>query len=65
VHPNDDVNCALPAGDTFPAVMHIAAVRLLVADLLPVLARLRGAAARTSGQRARVVMTGRTQVGQA
>jgi fumarate hydratase class II len=65
VHPNDNVNCAQPANDTFPAVMHIAAVRLLVADLLPALARLRDAAARRSEGRARVARTGRTQVGQA
>jgi len=65
VQPNHDVNRAQSANDTFPAVMHIAAVRLLVADLLPALARLRDAAARRSGGRARVARTGRTQAGQA
>jgi fumarate hydratase class II len=65
VHPNDDVNCAQSASDTIPAVMHIAAVRLLVADLLPALARLRDAAARRSEGRAWVVKIGRARVGQA
>ena len=62
VHPNDDVNCAQSTNDTFPAVMHIAALRLLVADLLPALARLREAAARKSEEWARVVKIGRTHL---
>jgi fumarate hydratase, class II len=62
VHPNDDVNRAQSTNDTFPAVMHIAAVRLLVADLLPALARLRDATARKSEEWARVVKIGRTHL---
>jgi len=62
VHPNDDVNCAQSTNDTFPSVMHIAALRVLVADMLPALARLRGAAARKSEQWAPVVKIGRTHL---
>ncbi len=62
VHPNDDVNSAQSTNDTFPAVMHIAALRLLVADLLPALARLRDATARKSEEWARVVKIGRTHL---
>jgi fumarate hydratase, class II len=65
VHLHDDGNCAQSADDTFPAVTHIAAVRLLVADLLPALAGLRDAAARGSQGWPRVVTIGRAQVGQA
>jgi fumarate hydratase class II len=62
VHPNDDVNRAQSTNDTFPAVMHIAAVRVLVADVLPALARLRAAAQAKSEQWARVVKVGRTHL---
>jgi len=62
VHPNDDVNSGQSTNDTFPAVMHIAAVRVLVADLLPSLGRLREAAARKSEDWARVVKIGRTHL---
>ncbi len=62
VHPNDDVNCAQSTNDTFPAVMHIAALRVLVADLLPAVARLRDAAARKSEDWAQVVKIGRTHL---
>ena len=62
VHPNDDVNAAQSTNDTFPAVMHIAAVRVLVADVLPAVTRLRDAAERKSGEWARVVKIGRTHL---
>jgi len=62
VHPNDDVNRSQSTNDTFPAVMHIAAVRTLVDTLLPALARLRGAVWSKSGQWAHVVKTGRTHL---
>jgi fumarate hydratase class II len=62
VHPNDDVNSGQSTNDTFPAVMHIAALRVLVADLLPAVARLRNAAARKSEDWAGVVKIGRTHL---
>jgi fumarate hydratase class II len=46
IHPSDDVSSAQSTNDAFPAVMHIAEIRMLVADLLPSLTRLREAAAR-------------------
>src|SRR6266851_2154635 len=62
VHPNDDVNLGQSSNDTFPTVMHIAAIRVLVADLLPSLTRLRAATARKSEEWARVVKIGRTHL---
>ena len=40
VHPNDDVNMSQSSNDTFPSVMHIAAVTMIRERLLPDLARL-------------------------
>ncbi|PHH67551.1 hypothetical protein CDD82_1369 [Ophiocordyceps australis] len=41
VHPNDHVNRSASSNDTFPTVMHIAAVLELEGQLLPALGRLR------------------------
>ncbi len=62
VHPNDDVNSGQSSNDTFPTVMHIAAVRALTGDLLPSVARLREAAARKSQEWAQVLKIGRTHL---
>ncbi len=62
VHPNDDVNSGQSSNDTFPAAMHIAAVRGLAEDLLPSVGRLRDAASRKSEEWARVVKIGRTHL---
>ncbi|PFH57996.1 hypothetical protein XA68_14307 [Ophiocordyceps unilateralis] len=43
VHPNDDVNRSASSNDTFPTVMHIAAVLELEGELLPALRSLRTA----------------------
>ncbi|EQK99496.1 fumarate hydratase class II [Ophiocordyceps sinensis CO18] len=43
VHPNDHVNRSASSNDTFPTVMHIAAVVELEQDLLPALQTLRAA----------------------
>ncbi|HMD67336.1 MAG TPA: lyase family protein, partial [Chitinivibrionales bacterium] len=40
VHPNDDVNMSQSSNDTFPSVMHIAAVTMIRERFLPDLARL-------------------------
>src|SRR6516162_11195587 len=40
VHPNDDVNMSQSSNDTFPAAMHIAAVKLVDERLIPELDRL-------------------------
>ncbi len=62
VHPNDDVNAAQSSNDTFPSVMHIAAVQALATSLLPSIGRLRDAAAAKSEQWAEVVKIGRTHL---
>jgi fumarate hydratase class II len=62
IHPNDDVNSGQSSNDTFPSVMHIAAVRALTEDLQPSVGRLRDAAARKSEEWARVVKIGRTHL---
>jgi fumarate hydratase class II len=65
VHPNDDVNSGQSSNDTFPTVMHIAAVRALSGQVLPSVRRLRDAAARKSEDWAHVVKTGRTHLADA
>jgi fumarate hydratase class II len=62
INPNDDVNRGQSSNDTFPAVMHIAAVEVLVHQLIPAVEVL----ARTFREKALtytdVVMTGRTHL---
>ena len=41
VHPNDDVNMGQSSNDVFPSAVHLAALDLLVNDLLPALGELR------------------------
>src|SRR5882672_6754285 len=41
IHPNDDVNHSQSSNDTFPTVMHIAAVEQMSNELLPALRALR------------------------
>src|SRR5437763_925414 len=43
VHPNDHVNMSASSNDSFPTVMHIAAVLELECDLIPALQSLRDA----------------------
>jgi fumarate hydratase class II len=62
VHPNDDVNHSQSSNDTFPAVMHIAAVALIEGRLLPAVERLAGVFREKSLAFADVVMTGRTHL---
>jgi fumarate hydratase class II len=62
IHPNDDVNRGQSSNDTFPAVMHIAAVALLDHRLLPALERLRATLDAKAQAFADVVMIGRTHL---
>jgi fumarate hydratase class II len=62
VHPNDDVNHSQSSNDTFPAVMHIAAVAVIEGRLLPAVERLAGVFKEKSLAFADVVMTGRTHL---
>ncbi|HYY44445.1 MAG TPA: class II fumarate hydratase [Actinomycetota bacterium] len=62
IHPNDDVNRGQSSNDTFPTVMHVAAVETIENELLPAVERLRT----TLDDRAKafdhVVLVGRTHL---
>lgn len=60
IHPNDDVNRSQSSNDTFPSVMHIAAVLEVNERLLPKLAGLRQALAAKRDEFNDIVKIGRT-----
>jgi len=62
VHPNDDVNMGQSSNDTFPAVMHIAAVEELTGVLVPAVEGLRDTLRAKADQYSDVVMVGRTHL---
>jgi fumarate hydratase class II len=62
INPNDDVNHSQSSNDTFPAVMHIAAVEVIENQLLPAVAVLAETFARQALEFGGVVMTGRTHL---
>jgi fumarate hydratase class II len=62
VHPNDHVNMGQSSNDAFPAVMHIAAVDVLSARLLPAVEALRATLAAKARAFDDVVMIGRTHL---
>ena len=62
VHPNDHVNLGQSSNDTFPAVMHIAAVAELEDDLIPAITALRETLSAKAAEFAAVVMVGRTHL---
>lgn len=62
VHPNDHVNMSASSNDTFPTVMHIAAVLELEEELLPALKSLRDALDRKSQQFEKIIKIGRTHL---
>jgi fumarate hydratase class II len=62
INPNDDVNHSQSSNDTFPAVMHIAAVELIENRLLPAVARLAAVFREKELAFNDVVMTGRTHL---
>ncbi len=62
INPNDDVNLSQSSNDTFPAVMHIAAVEVIETRLLPAIARLAQIFRNQTIEFANVVMTGRTHL---
>ncbi len=61
VHPNDHVNRGQSSNDSFPTMMHIAAVEAVLA-LLPALAVLQAALARRAAEWDGVVKVGRTHM---
>ncbi|UPX15839.1 Fumarate hydratase [Ascochyta rabiei] len=62
VHPNDHVNMSASSNDTFPTVMHIAAVLDLEESLLPALTSLRDALRKKSEQWEKLIKIGRTHL---
>src|SRR5271167_2200227 len=62
INPNDDVNHSQSSNDTFPAVMHIAAVEVIENILLPAVATLAQTLREKSQAFDEVVMTGRTHL---
>ena len=62
VHPNDHVNISASSNDTFPTVMHIAAVLEIEEKLLPSLQNLRDALDRKSKQFEHLIKIGRTHL---
>ncbi len=62
VHPNDHVNMSASSNDTFPTVMHIAAVLEIEEQLLPALRSLRDVFQQKSGEFEKIIKIGRTHL---
>jgi fumarate hydratase, class II len=62
VHPNDDVNMGQSSNDVFPSAVHLAALDLLVNDLLPSLTTLAESLERKAEEFADLVKSGRTHL---
>jgi fumarate hydratase, class II len=62
VHPNDHVNMSASSNDTFPTVMHIAAVLEFEEQLIPSLKALRGALEQKRQQFEKIIKIGRTHL---
>lgn len=62
VHPNDHVNMSASSNDTFPTVMHIAAVLEIEQSLVPALKSLRDALQSKSSQFEKIIKIGRTHL---
>ncbi|KAK6205032.1 fumarase [Scheffersomyces amazonensis] len=62
VHPNDHVNMSQSSNDTFPTVMHIAAVTEISNALLPNLRDLRDALQKKSEEFSKIIKIGRTHL---
>jgi fumarate hydratase class II len=62
VHPNDHVNRGQSSNDSFPTVMHVAAVEAVTHTTLPGLLALHAALARRAAEWAGIVKIGRTHM---
>ena len=62
VHPNDHVNMSQSSNDTFPTAMHIAAVEVLVKNLVPAVKHLRDVLASKQAKFDHIVKIGRTHL---
>ncbi|MEO8204629.1 MAG: class II fumarate hydratase [Chthoniobacterales bacterium] len=62
VHPNDDVNMSQSSNDTFPTAMSIAAVEVVVQDLIPAVEQLRDTLDKKAKEFEPIVKIGRTHL---
>ncbi|ODV85889.1 hypothetical protein CANARDRAFT_175651 [[Candida] arabinofermentans NRRL YB-2248] len=62
VHPNDHVNMSQSSNDTFPTVMHIAAVTEITNHLLPEMKALRDSLQAKSDEFSEIIKIGRTHL---
>ena len=62
IHPNDDVNKSQSSNDTFPTAMHIAAVSMIINQLVPALSALQTTLAEKAKAFADIVKIGRTHL---
>jgi fumarate hydratase class II len=62
INPNDDVNHSQSSNDTFPTVMHIAAVEVIENSLIPAVERLAEIFRAKTIEFDNIVMTGRTHL---
>lgn len=62
VHPNDHVNMSQSSNDTFPAAMHIAAVRMLTGALIPAVEAMHAELERKAVEWDDIVKIGRTHL---
>lgn len=62
VHPNDHVNMSQSSNDTFPTAMHIAALKKVHEELLPILSLLHETLGKKAKAFMQIVKTGRTHL---
>ncbi len=62
IHPNDDVNQGQSSNDVFPTAMNIAAVQVVMMDLIPAVEKLRDTFKQKSEQYMTVTKIGRTHL---
>lgn len=62
VHPNDHVNMSQSSNDTFPTVIHIAAVVEIIGKLIPSITALRDALQKKSEEFSDIIKIGRTHL---
>ena len=60
IHPNDDVNKSQSSNDTFPTAMHIAAYKVVIEKVIPMVTTLRNTLAEKGETMSDVVKIGRT-----
>lgn len=62
IHPNDDVNMSQSSNDTFPTAMHIAAVKIVNAELLPAIQHFKTTLLQKETDFQNIIKIGRTHL---